>query len=160
MDIQKLQKLLSENDLEKFDDKLLEFSLKYVSKNVDIIKLVNDGDIRLGIDKYSPNQYAIYNFINTMINERGFDDEALDFAILYSIFLIDDVEDQDPQLYLNDAKKYKYVNLTSEGESSLLYYAIKRVRRHINDFPKDFDNYKDLLHFLTRAFLIIKVLEH
>ena len=38
--IQKLQKLLSENDLEKFDDKLLEFSLKYVSKNVDIIKLV------------------------------------------------------------------------------------------------------------------------
>ena len=105
MDIQKLQELLSENDLEKFDDKLLEFSLKYVSKNVDIIKLVNDGDIRLDIEKYSPNQYSIYSFINTMINERGFDDEALDFAILYSFFLIDDVEDQDPQLYMDDAKK-------------------------------------------------------
>ena len=39
-----------------------------------------------------------------MINERAFDDEALDFAILYSIFLIDDVKDQGPQLYLNDAK--------------------------------------------------------
>ena len=52
--MQKLKNLLSENDSEKFDDKLLEFSLNYVAKKVDIIKLVNDGDIRLGIDKYSP----------------------------------------------------------------------------------------------------------
>ena len=95
-----------------------------------------------------------------MINERAFDDEALDFAILYSIFLIDDVKDQDPQLYLNDAKKYNYLNLTGEGVSSLLYYAIKRVRRHINDFPKDKEFYQNLLHFLTKAFLIVKVLEH
>ena len=102
--MQKLKNLLSENDSEKFDDKLWEFSLNYVAEKVDITKLVNDGDIRLGIDKYSPNQYAIYNFINTMINECAFDDEALDFAILYSIFLIDDVKDQDPQLYLDDAK--------------------------------------------------------
>ena len=57
-------------------------------------------------------------------------------------------------------KKYNYFNLTGAGEASLLYYAIKRVRRHINDFPKDFDPYKDLFHFLTKAFLIIKVLDH
>ena len=158
--MQKLKNLLSENDSEKFDDKLWEFSLNYVAEKVDITKLVNDGDIRLGIDKYSPNQYAIYNFINTMINERCFDDEALDFAILYSIFLIDDVKDQGPQLYLNDAKKYNYLNLTGEGVSSLLYYAIKRVRRHINDFPKDKEFYQNLLHFLTKAFLIVKVLDH
>ena len=156
--MQKLKNLLSENDSEKFDDKLLEFSLKYVSKNVDIIKLVNDGDIKLDFDKYSPNQYSIYCFLNAMINERGFDDEALDFATLYTTFLIDDVGDQDPQVYMSVVKKYN--NLTREGESSLLYYAIKRVRRHINDFPKEFNPYKVLLHFLTKAFLIIKVLDH
>ena len=86
----KLRSLIYEKELEDLDSKLLRFTLDYVSKKVDIVKLVDNNVIkglRAGIDKNKPNQYAIYDCINTILSERDHYDEALFLQLIIPDFV-------------------------------------------------------------------------